>query len=261
MKTSVNQVDTRRVKRRKLLPKVRHRGSVVSPSSTPVANSREKQRSKRRRPNRKLKSKLKSKDPDLFVHPKYFLAANSIGSSEADIERWIAQRRKKFPRSRRNPNISADCSTAQNIAARSPSAVAVSPPTVEDSAKRVIARTASSAANAPGHRVEARDAMKQSTLVSPEKSRKQREICFKYNRGACRRETSCRYKHDNIARSKHMIEARKKSERRMYLKLSGREPGSTSLVRKLLMNEVKLEELLILETIRFLCENEFLQSG
>ena len=95
----------------------------------------------------------------------------------------------------------------------------------------------------------------------PSDDNTKRGLCYKYNRGACRRGESCRYEHDAVARSKCMIGTRKTAEKRMYLRMSGRAAGQTSLVRRLLMKEIKTEEFVILETVRFLCENAFLQTN
>ena len=94
----------RKRKRQRVKRSLHAGGSTYAPQVAPSPSYQSKRNSKKKGWKSQGRSKSKSKDPDLFVHPKYFLAARSVGSSAEDIERWIAERRKNFPSSKRNPS-------------------------------------------------------------------------------------------------------------------------------------------------------------
>uniref|UniRef100_A0A6S8A8W3 C3H1-type domain-containing protein n=1 Tax=Aplanochytrium stocchinoi TaxID=215587 RepID=A0A6S8A8W3_9STRA len=187
-------------------------------------------------------------DAEMFVDPKYIEAVTACGNSPEDIERWRAERKKRFPTRRRvveeldKRKASDETAVASfNIRSRD-GADSTQPHSNNSDEKGVMDRQLT----ANSDRLES--------------GKRKRRLCRHFNKGKCFRGSACRYGHDEEARKAFMISQRKQAENKAFLEATGRSGGKASLLRMLLLGDIEKEKFVVLECLRCIRKENFFQS-
>mmetsp|Transcript_8629 Transcript_8629/g.11194 ORF Transcript_8629/g.11194 Transcript_8629/m.11194 type:complete len:367 (+) Transcript_8629:124-1224(+) len=172
--------------------------------------------------------KKQKKDVDSVVDPKYMETVTAYGNSPEEIQRWIDDRKKRFPR-KSGETAKDDKPGVENLKSAETEAASI---TSTDNAKLHTNRTPTT---------------------------RHRKLCHHFVKGKCNRGDNCRYSHDEQAKSDALIKQRKRTETKAYLEARGRQGGRTSLLRKLLMSDIKKEQFIILECLRHIVRTNYFQ--
>ncbi|CAK9098657.1 Ankyrin repeat domain-containing protein 1 [Durusdinium trenchii] len=169
------------------------------------------------------RKKKGSKDPLLELAPKY-LAAHRIGTSPEEIAQWRVERRKNYP-------------TRENVLRK------------EVTAKSGHEEAPPQDADTQNHDDEPRGSTAGRNKPSPKQKRADK-LCFRFAKGSCQFGDRCHYSHDADLKTQHLIQQRKKTEKSQFLRATARAGGRDSLLRKLLLPDIRRERAVILKCIR-----------
>jgi hypothetical protein len=168
-----------------------------------------------------------------------------VGNRPEDVEKWIAERRKRFPRKSRSVENS-----------KGPSGTAKEE---EQGLSSLLDGYGSSSSEDDKGTSE-----KKAPVASPETKepsdsvKSNRRLCHFFARnGTCRNGDQCMYSHDvaNVAAQKPGDRRRQQQQPKL-----GRKKGHSSLLGKLFVNDVRRETTLTLQLLEYLVDSDFLQK-